>query len=365
MEGKKRNFLKIVIFLSIFLCFIIGPQSLAFGQQPRLLQLDWPPSPVPGGADLDANCRDYGSTTCNFALVVRYFYEWGIVLGGLAAFFALLIAGLKYISSFGNPAAIKDAKDRITSVFLGLAILLGSWVILNTISSQLTVLTPPGFQPPPVSVPPTPPSPPTVERKNCDLAIINREPGGELELLPNQCTNITPIIGTNTHLSTKGYTRIKPYRPRGEGRDEKIKVYQAVEDALLGYIETRRGERYVECRIASFLECQRIINGRTEEATQNYQNALSGNLPPAQVENANRTFRYAMEGLRDAYGRLCCVNCSGDIRFYGTSQPNLCEGLSQIVGIGLEDFRDLRFDVYNVMLFVGKWVNGLELEVTQ
>ncbi|KPJ73705.1 hypothetical protein AMJ48_00730 [Parcubacteria bacterium DG_74_1] len=70
--------------------------------------------------------------------LIRYFYEWGISLGGLLVFIALLIAGFQYMSSTGNPAMMQEAKDRVKSAFIGLALLLGSWLILNTINPQFT-----------------------------------------------------------------------------------------------------------------------------------------------------------------------------------------------------------------------------------
>jgi hypothetical protein len=70
--------------------------------------------------------------------LIRYFYEWAIALGGLLVFVALLIAGFQYMSSTGNPAMMQEAKDRIKSAFIGLALLLGSWLILNTVNPQLT-----------------------------------------------------------------------------------------------------------------------------------------------------------------------------------------------------------------------------------
>jgi len=80
--------------------------------------------------------------------LVAYFYEWGIALRGLAAFIALVSAGFQYLTSMGDPAKMKDAKDRIVSAILGLILLLSSWLILNTINPKLTTLTAPSFSPP-------------------------------------------------------------------------------------------------------------------------------------------------------------------------------------------------------------------------
>jgi len=122
---------KKIIFLLISLgVFIIVSETLA-------LEINWPPSPA--GTDLASN-----STLPD---MVKYFYEWGIALGGLAVFIALLIAGIQYLTSIGNPAVMRDAMDRIKSAILGLVLLLSSWLILTTINPKLT-----GYQPPPADM---------------------------------------------------------------------------------------------------------------------------------------------------------------------------------------------------------------------
>jgi hypothetical protein len=95
------------------------------------LELSWPPSPA---------TRILLTPTTPLPLLVQYFYEWGIALGGLAAFISLVIGGFQYLTSMGEPARLAEAKDRIRSAFFGLILLLGSWLILNTINPQLTTL---------------------------------------------------------------------------------------------------------------------------------------------------------------------------------------------------------------------------------
>jgi len=90
----------------------------------------WPPSP--------ANTQLTGCSS--LTIMVKYFYEWGISLGGLAAFVSLVIAGFLYLTSAGNPAKMQEAKNRVFGAFGGLALLLGSWLLLNTINPQLTTL---------------------------------------------------------------------------------------------------------------------------------------------------------------------------------------------------------------------------------
>lgn len=119
---KSKGVILLIIILAIFIVF---SDVLA-------LEVTWPPSP------LGTKLTDESTLT----ELVKYLYEWGIGLGGLAAFIALIMAGFQYLTSMGEPARLADAKDRIRSAFFGLILLLGSWLILNTINPQLTTLQP-------------------------------------------------------------------------------------------------------------------------------------------------------------------------------------------------------------------------------
>jgi len=72
--------------------------------------------------------------------IVKYFITWFIIIGALLAFFSLIIAGLQHLTSIGDPSKTKETKEKVFNSFLGLLILLGSYLILNTINPQLTVL---------------------------------------------------------------------------------------------------------------------------------------------------------------------------------------------------------------------------------
>lgn len=126
----KKNIFSISFFIIIIFVLMIILTSEVFA-----LEVNWPASPV--GTDL--------TDTSTLPELVKYLYEWGIFLGGLAFFIALLIAGMQYLTSVGKPELIKEAKNRITSAFLGLILLLGSWLILNTINPQLTTFHNPTF----------------------------------------------------------------------------------------------------------------------------------------------------------------------------------------------------------------------------
>jgi len=116
---------KIIIFFILLFGFsILSSPVLAF--------MEWPNSPV--GTSLTEDSK--------LTTLIQYLYEWGITLGGLAVFISLIIAGIQYLSSFGNPVSMKNAMDRIKSAFLGLILLLSSWLILNTINPDLTSFSP-------------------------------------------------------------------------------------------------------------------------------------------------------------------------------------------------------------------------------
>jgi len=121
-----KNFIKNK---KLFFFFFLG--ALLIASQVLALELSWPPSPA---------SHILLTESIPLPKLVKYFYEWGIALGGFAAFIALIMAGFQYLTSVGSPVAIKEAKDRIQSAVFGLVLLLGSWLILNTINPELTTL---------------------------------------------------------------------------------------------------------------------------------------------------------------------------------------------------------------------------------
>lgn len=93
------------------------------------LQVDWPASPL----------TSYKlAPDTSLAELVNYFFEWGIGLGGLGVFIALIIAGIQYITSIADPGKLNEAKDRIKSSLIGLVLLLSSWAIFQLINPSLS-----------------------------------------------------------------------------------------------------------------------------------------------------------------------------------------------------------------------------------
>ena len=121
---------KILIILALLIIFGF---LFALGVVAKELEVDWPTAP--GGKELTSD-----STLVDF---IEYSYHWAILLGGLAAFFALILAGFKYLTSVGDPTKMREARDRIIAAILGLVLLLSTFIILNTLNPELTVLKAP------------------------------------------------------------------------------------------------------------------------------------------------------------------------------------------------------------------------------
>lgn len=73
----------------------------------------------------------------NVVELVNYLYRIVLAVSGIIAVGQLLYAGVVWTTSQGNPAKIKEAKDRIFGTFLGLLVLLITYLLLYTINPEL------------------------------------------------------------------------------------------------------------------------------------------------------------------------------------------------------------------------------------
>jgi len=71
---------------------------------------------------------------------IKALYDYGLMIGGILAAVVLMGGGVLWLISAGNDSKIMQAKELITGSIVGLIILFGSWVILDTINPNLTVL---------------------------------------------------------------------------------------------------------------------------------------------------------------------------------------------------------------------------------
>jgi hypothetical protein len=141
MNKSSQNAIKKWIFcLSIFIII----SSLFFYTTPSVkaldAEIDWPN--IPGIPAEKQITNGSGSLNPNFGLndLVKYIYNFFVMIGGLAALGMIIYGGVQYLTSSGSPAKTGAAKDKITSALLGLLLLLGSYILLNLLNPDILLL---------------------------------------------------------------------------------------------------------------------------------------------------------------------------------------------------------------------------------
>jgi len=119
----------------LFVSFFLVPQVIfADGSATRTLEIVYPQ--IPG-----VSTPEYVST--GLPEYINYLFRFAVIVIGILIFGVLVYSGINYLLSFGNPAKLSDARQGITAAGLGGLILLGAYLIFNTINPQLLILTPP------------------------------------------------------------------------------------------------------------------------------------------------------------------------------------------------------------------------------
>jgi len=119
---------KFILFIFFLMCFTaLGGLVLA----DRATEVTYPV--IPGAIQ---------PTTTKMLLpeYVKYLFNFLVVVSGFIVFGSLVYAGFVYLTSSVNPSALSEARDRISSSLIGLAIILSSYLILTTVNPQLTIL---------------------------------------------------------------------------------------------------------------------------------------------------------------------------------------------------------------------------------
>ena len=184
MRTTHTKFFKVVILAAVF-SFIVLASHTALARQ---LENDYPQIPLPGFGNFSLNqifLAVTGDEAANTAAgnldaynafkakdplstLILYFYVLAVMVVGLVAFGALIIAGVKFLLSAANPGLRREAKEHLVAAIIGLVILLGSWIILNTINPELRILHKVG------------------ESTSTLILAIDIDPGKATEVLPGQ-----------------------------------------------------------------------------------------------------------------------------------------------------------------------------------
>lgn len=121
---KIKNLLSFILLLALVL-----PQAASA----ITLNLNYPNVPLVGDLN-DAGTQGLD----NF---IRYIYMFIVWISGLAAFVMIVWNGFLWLTSAGNPGQIRQATDGLKNAALGLLVVLSSFIILQTISSQFIIGT--------------------------------------------------------------------------------------------------------------------------------------------------------------------------------------------------------------------------------
>lgn len=86
--------------------------------------------PVIGGI----NINDPNITASQF---IAYLFYLMIAVGSLIGVIVLIVAGLEWVSAYGDAKVINSAKKKITAVFTGLIVLFTSYIVINTLNPAI------------------------------------------------------------------------------------------------------------------------------------------------------------------------------------------------------------------------------------
>ncbi len=76
-------------------------------------------------------------TLCDIILGIYEVVKWGIGIMVVVAIFSITVAGILYIVSMGNPGMMGMAKNAIKYALVGVVVMLGAVIIVNTIMTLL------------------------------------------------------------------------------------------------------------------------------------------------------------------------------------------------------------------------------------
>jgi hypothetical protein len=68
---------------------------------------------------------------------LEWLFTFAISIAGILAVLMIVIGGMQYITAYGNPSRIENAKNRITQALIGLLLAVSAWLILYTINPDL------------------------------------------------------------------------------------------------------------------------------------------------------------------------------------------------------------------------------------
>ena len=134
---KKSQKIKL---LFVFLCLFLLGTGFVFA-----LEINYPKVP---GAQAPQDFVNLSASPEQIpSLYIKYIFNLFFWVSGIIVLGVLLWAGFRYLTSAGKAETIISAREQITSAFLGILILLSSFIILNILNPQLIILKLPKIEP--------------------------------------------------------------------------------------------------------------------------------------------------------------------------------------------------------------------------
>jgi len=123
--------LSIIVLFSLFLVLVGFCLAQEEGTSTRPLEV---PLPEIGSESAITN-------TPLLPAYVKYIFNFAIFICGFVSFGVLVLGGVRYLASAGNPTSMSDANSQMLSAIMGLVLILGSYLILTTINPQLKIIS--------------------------------------------------------------------------------------------------------------------------------------------------------------------------------------------------------------------------------
>ncbi len=129
---KKKN-ITTILFLFLIIAgfgFVAHAQvahAQTAGQNDKIVNVDFP-------------CPGCKTGTTDIVTYINNLYKFSLWIGGALALGMIVAGGIMRIVSAGSPDKLREASDMITSSIFGLILLFGSYLVLNTINPQITLL---------------------------------------------------------------------------------------------------------------------------------------------------------------------------------------------------------------------------------
>lgn len=170
---------KLIIILTLISLFLVFSFTWTEAEElERKLEVDYPEI---GGV----KPKTIGTDLFQY---VRYIFNIAIIIVGLVLLVTIIWGGILYLVSSGQPVKIKEAKERISTGFLGTILLLASYLILTIINPQLLIFKGPDFK----KIQPITKPPPEYKKEETSLIFVEIPLGRMLERISG--INNIPLV---------------------------------------------------------------------------------------------------------------------------------------------------------------------------